>query len=160
MRNTDTHTEVTQIEVVAMRAALEAAADAARNGDVPVGAVVLDEGGMIARCRNERESLHDPTAHAEVLALRDAAAARGTWRLDDTTLVVTLEPCLMCAGAALAARVRRIVFGAYDPKAGACGSLYNLAADPRLPHEMEVRGDLLANESAELLRGFFAARRH
>ena len=149
----------TEAETAAMRTALAEATAAARHGDVPVGAVVLADGEVIARRHNERELLGDPTAHAEVLALRDAAAARGTWRLNGATLVVTLEPCPMCAGAALAARLDRIVFGAADPKAGACGSLYNLAADPRLNHEMDVAGGLLANESAELLQEFFAARR-
>ncbi|MDE0652787.1 MAG: nucleoside deaminase [bacterium] len=148
-----------EAETAAMRAALAEAEAAARHGDVPVGAVVLAKGEVIARRHNERELQGDPTAHAEVLALRDAAAARGTWRLDGATLVVTLEPCPMCAGAALAARLDRIVFGAADPKAGACGSLYNLAADPRLNHEMDVAGGLLADESAELLQEFFAARR-
>ena len=146
-------------ETAAMRLALLEAVAAVEHDDVPVGAVVLLDGEVIARRHNERELRGDPTAHAEVLALRDAAAARGTWRLDGATLAVTLEPCPMCAGAALSARVDRIVFGAADPKAGACGSLYNLAADPRLNHEMDVQGGLLADESAELLRGFFAARR-
>ena len=146
-------------ETAAMRLALDEAAAAAEHGDVPVGAVVLLGGEVIARRHNERELQGDPTAHAEVLALRDAAAARGTWRLNGTTLVVTLEPCPMCAGAALAARVHRIVFGAADPKAGACGSLYNLAADPRLNHEMDLDGGLLAGEAAHLLQEFFAARR-
>ena len=146
-------------QTAAMRLALEEAAAAPRHGDVPVGAVVLAGGEVIARRHNERELRGDPTAHAEVLALRDAAAARGAWRLDGATLVVTLEPCPMCAGAALAARVDRIVFGAADSKAGACGSLYNLAVDPRLNHEMHLVGGLLAEESARLLQGFFAARR-
>ncbi len=146
-------------DTAAMRLALEEAAAAARHGDVPVGAVVLAGGEVIARRHNERELRGDPTAHAEVLALRDAAAARGAWRLEGATLVVSLEPCPMCAGAALAARVDRIVFGAADSKAGACGSLYNLAVDPRLNHEMGVAGGLLADESARLLQGFFAARR-
>ncbi len=149
----------TDSEAAAMRAALVEAAAAVRHGDVPVGAVVLADGELIARRHNERELQGDPTAHAEILALRDAAAARGTWRLDNTTLVVTLEPCPMCAGAALAARVDRIAFGAVDPKAGACGSLYNLGADPRLNHQMEVAGGLLAAEAAELLQQFFALRR-
>ncbi|MCY4631757.1 MAG: tRNA adenosine(34) deaminase TadA [bacterium] len=146
-------------ETAAMRLALREAAAATDHGDVPVGAVVLHDGEMIARRHNERELQGDPTAHAEVLALRDAAATRGTWRLDGATLVVTLEPCPMCAGAAQAARVDRIVFGAADPKAGACGSLYNLAADPRLNHEMDLAGGLLADEAAGLLQDFFAARR-
>ena len=146
-------------ETAAMRLALREAAAAADHGDVPVGAVVLLDGEMIARRHNERELQGDPTAHAEVLALRDAAAAQGTWRLHGATLVVTLEPCPMCAGAAQAARVDRIVFGAADGKAGACGSLYNLAADPRLNHEMNLAGGVLADEAAELLQDFFAARR-
>ncbi|MXV89122.1 MAG: nucleoside deaminase [Acidimicrobiia bacterium] len=142
-----------------MRLALDEAAAATAHGDVPVGAVVLLGGEVIARRHNERELQGDPTAHAEVLALRDAAAALGTWRLAGATLVVTLEPCPMCAGAALAARVDRIVFGAADPKAGACGSLYNLAADPRLNHEIDVADGLLAEDAARLLQEFFAARR-
>ena len=146
-------------ETAAMRLALDEAAAAAGHGDVPVGAVVLLNGEVIARRHNERELQGDPTAHAEVLALRDAATARGSWRLHGATLVVTLEPCPMCAGAALAARVDRIVFGAADPKAGACGSLYNLAADPRLNHEMDLASGLLAEESARMLQEFFAARR-
>lgn len=148
-----------EAEAAAMRTALAEAAEAARHGDVPVGAAVLADGEVIARRHNERELQRDPTAHAELLALRDAAAARGAWRLDGATLLVTLEPCPMCAGAALAARLDRIVFGAADPKAGACGSLYNLAADPRLNHEITVTGGFLADEAAELLRRFFAARR-
>ena len=146
-------------ETAAMHTALAEAKAAARHGDVPVGAVVLLGGEVVARRHNERELQGDPTAHAEVLALRDAAAVLGTWRLDGTTLVVTLEPCLMCAGAAQAARVARIVFGAADPKAGACGSLYNLAADPRLNHEIDIADGLLASEAVRLLQEFFAARR-
>ena len=143
----------------AMRLALVEAAAAADHDDVPVGAVVLLDDEVVAERHNERELRGDPTAHAELLALRDAAAVRGTWRLDGATLVVTLEPCPMCAGAALLARVDRIVFATADPKAGACGSLYNLAADPRLNHEMAVEGGLLADEAAEMLQEFFAARR-
>lgn len=142
-----------------MALALEEAAAAPAHGDVPVGAVVLDGGVVVARRHNERERTADPTAHAELLALRDAAAARGTWRLDGTTLVVTLEPCPMCAGALVAARVGRLVYGAADPKAGACGSLYNLCADPRLNHEVAVTGGVRADEAAALLRSFFAAQR-
>ena len=148
-----------EAETAAMHTALAEAKAAARHGDVPVGAVVLLGGEVVARRHNERELQGDPTAHAEVLALRDAAAVLGTWRLDGTTLVVTLEPCLMCAGAAQAARVARIVFGAADPKAGACGSLYNLAADPRLNHEIDIADGLLASEAVRLLQEFFAARR-
>ena len=142
-----------------MRYAVEEAGAAVRHGDVPVGAVVLVGGEVVARRHNERELQGDPTAHAEVLALRDAALARGAWRLDGATLVVTLEPCSMCTGAAQAARVSRIVFGAADGKAGACGSLYNLAADPRLNHEMDVAGGLMAGEAARLLQDFFGVRR-
>jgi tRNA(adenine34) deaminase len=144
---------------VAMGFALEEAALALDHGDVPVGAVVLLDGKVLARRHNERERLGDPTAHAELLALRDAAAVLGGWRLSAVTLVVTLEPCPMCAGALVAARVGRLVFGASDPKAGACGSLYNLCADPRLNHELPVRRGVLGNQAAELLSGFFATRR-
>ena len=140
-------------------ALLEAAA-ASAHGDVPVGAVVTDPGGsVIARRHNERELVGDPTAHAELLALRDAAAHLGGWRLDGCILVATIEPCPMCAGAALAARVGTVVFGAPDPKAGACGSLYNLAADPRLNHEMAVIPEVRAEEAAAIIRRFFAERR-
>jgi tRNA(adenine34) deaminase len=143
----------------AMRLALAEAAAAADHGDVPVGAVVLAGGQVLAARHNERERLGDPTAHAEVLALRDAAASTGSWRLDGATVVVTLEPCPMCAGALVGARVARLVFGAADLKAGACGSLYNLCADPRLNHEVEVVPGLLAAESAALLGSFFDRRR-
>lgn len=139
--------------------ALEEAAAASAHGDVPVGAVVLHEGAIIAQRHNERERSDDPTAHAEILALRDAARAVGSWRLEGMTLVVTLEPCPMCAGALVAARIKRVAFGAADPKAGACGSLYNLCADPRLNHEVEVTDGVLADESADLLTWFFAKRR-
>ena|SRR5579862_4222610 len=164
-----------------MAAALDEARTAAAAGEVPVGAVVLRGGMIVSRAHNEREARRDPTAHAEILALRAAAASgqrdggrdghgdnnqdgqaasnRGGWRLSDATLVVTLEPCPMCAGALVAARVQRVVFGAADPKAGACGSLYNLCADPRLNHEVAVRGDVLAGEAAELLAEFFGQRR-
>ncbi|MGY6499770.1 MAG: tRNA adenosine(34) deaminase TadA [Acidimicrobiales bacterium] len=143
-----------------MQIALDEARAAIAHGDVPIGAVVLHEGRVVARRHNERERTGDPTAHAEILALRDAATALGDrWRLDDATLVVTLEPCPMCAGAVVAARVAAVVFGAADPKAGACGSLYNLCADPRLNHEATVTAGVLADESAELLRNFFAERR-
>jgi tRNA(adenine34) deaminase len=142
-----------------MRLALEEAASATAHGDVPVGAVVIADGRVVARRHNERERLDDPTAHAEILALRDAAAALGTWRLSSATMVVTLEPCPMCAGALVAARVGRLVFGAPDPKAGACGSLYQLCADPRLNHELPVTGGVLAAEAGSLLTEFFAGRR-
>jgi tRNA(adenine34) deaminase len=143
----------------AMGIALEEAALALAHDDVPVGAVVLVDGEVVARRHNERELTSDPTAHAEVLALRDAAAALGRWRLDDATLVVTLEPCPMCAGAAVSARLPTVVFGAPDPKAGAMGSLYNLGTDPRLNHEVHVVHGVRADEAAALLTTFFAERR-
>jgi tRNA(adenine34) deaminase len=143
----------------AMGLALDEARAALTHGDVPVGAVVLVRGEVVARRHNEREATADPTAHAEVLALRDAAATLRRWRLDDATVVVTLEPCAMCAGALVNARVGALVYGAADPKAGACGSLYNLAVDPRLNHELAVTVGVRADECAELLRRFFAERR-
>jgi tRNA(adenine34) deaminase len=144
-----------------MGVALDEARAALAHGDVPVGAavVVIETGEVLARRHNEREQLDDPTAHAEILALRDAATARGTWRLDGCALVVTLEPCPMCAGAAVVARVSEVVFGATDPKAGALGTLYNLGADPRLNHAFPVHAEVRAEESAALLRAFFAERR-
>jgi len=143
----------------AMGLALDEARAALAHDDVPVGAVVLVDGEVVARRHNERERTGDPVAHAELLALRDAARALGRWRLDDATVVVTLEPCAMCAGALVNARVGALVYGAADPKAGACGSLYNLAADPRLNHEFPVTVGVRAEECAELLRAFFADRR-
>jgi len=140
--------------------ALSEARAALDHDDVPVGAVVVDaQGTIIGRGRNERELRHDPTAHAEVLAMRDAAATRGDWNLADTTLIVTLEPCVMCAGAILQARIRSVVFGAWDDKAGAAGSVHDVLRDRRLPHRVEVTGGVLEGESAELLRAFFARRR-
>jgi len=121
-----------------MEIALAEARAAAAEGEVPVGAVCVIDGQVVGRGHNERERVNDPTAHAELLALREAAAALGAWRLRDATVVVTLEPCPMCAGALVAARVGRLVYGAADPKAGACGTLYNLCADPRLNHEIAV----------------------
>jgi tRNA(adenine34) deaminase len=153
---------VTAIDIDAlMGIALAEARAAIEHHDVPVGAVVvkLDTGELVARRHNERELLADPTAHAEILALRDAAITQGSWRLDRHLLVVTLEPCPMCAGAALVGRVSEVAFGATDPKAGALGTLYNLAADPRLNHQFRVRGGIRARESATLLREFFASRR-
>ena len=143
----------------AMGLALDEARAALAHGDVPIGAVVLIDGEVVARRHNERERLDDPTAHAEVLALRDAAASVGSWRLDGATLVVTLEPCAMCAGAAVNARLRRVVFGARDLKAGAMVSLYGIGADPRLNHEVELTIDVRADEGADLLSAFFAERR-
>jgi tRNA(adenine34) deaminase len=128
--------------------------------EVPVGAVVLSPGGdVLARAHNQRERDADPTAHAEILAIRAAARALGSWRLEECTLVVTLEPCPMCAGAVVAARIGRVVYGAADPKAGAAGSLWDIPRDRRLNHRAEVIGGVLAEESAALLRGFFARRR-
>jgi tRNA(adenine34) deaminase len=153
---------VTAIDLHAlMGIALDEALAATDHDDVPVGAVVvrLDTGEVVARRHNERELLADPTAHAEILAMRDAATSRGSWRLDGHLLVVTLEPCPMCAGAAVAGRISEVAFGARDPKAGALGSLYNLGADPRLNHQFAVQGGVRADESAALLRSFFAERR-
>jgi len=145
----------------AMRLALAEARQARPDpDDVPVGAVILDETGTIlARARNRREADRDPTAHAEIVAIRQAAAALGRWRLTDLTLVVTLEPCTMCAGAVTAARLGRLVYGAEDPKAGAVGSLWDVLRDPRLNHHPEVIGGVLASECGEVLREFFSARR-
>jgi tRNA(adenine34) deaminase len=142
-----------------MALALTEARSALTHGDVPVGAVALEGGRVLSSRHNEREVQRDPTAHAELLALRDAARVLGTWRLDSVSLVVSLEPCPMCAGALVAARLARLVFGAVDPKAGACGSLYNLCADPRLNHEVEVVPGVRAEESTGLLTSFFAERR-
>ena len=145
----------------ALRLALAEASGAPAHGDVPIGAIVLDAAGnVLATAHNERELTGDPTAHAEVLALRRAVAALGHgWRLEDCTLVVTLEPCTMCAGALVNARVGRLVFGAYDPKAGAVASLWDVVRDPRLNHRVEVSGGVLADECAAPLRAFFAAHR-
>ena len=143
-----------------MRLALAQARRAPAAGDVPVGAIVLDEGGaVIGRGYNQREAAGDPTAHAEMLAIREAAARRGGWRLTECVLVVTLEPCAMCAGAAVLARVARVVYGAADPKAGAAGSLWDLLRDRRLNHRPEVVGGVLAEECAAVLTSFFAAHR-
>jgi len=143
----------------AMRLALTAAREAADHGDVPVGAVALRAGRVLATAGNARERLRDPTAHAELLVLRAASATLGSWRLDDVTIVVTLEPCAMCAGALVNARVERLVLGAMDPKSGAVGSRYNLLADPRLNHEVVVTTGVLAQECASVLSAFFAERR-
>lgn len=142
-----------------MDIALEEARAAADHGDTPVGAVVVHGDEVIARRHNERELHGDPTAHAEVLALRDAASNRGGWRLEGAVVYVTLEPCAMCAGALLAARVDRVVFGADDPKAGALGSLYNLGVDPRLNHELDITRCVRAEECGALLTEFFSSRR-
>lgn len=142
-----------------MAQALDEAAAAVTHDDVPVGAVAMVAGEVVAARHNERELRGDPLAHAELLVLADVAAARSGWRLDDVTLVVTLEPCPMCAGALVAARIGRLVFGAADPKAGACGSLYNLCTDPRLNHEVPITAGVLAAQAGALLGEFFAARR-
>jgi tRNA(adenine34) deaminase len=142
-----------------MRLALREASRALEHDDVPVGAVLVRRGEPIGAGHNERELLQDPSAHAEMLALREGAAALGSWRLLDCVLYVTLEPCAMCAGAIVLGRVPRVVFGTTDPKAGAAGSVLDILAEPRLNHRPEVAGGLLAAESAALLRAFFASRR-
>ena len=143
-----------------MELALAEARVAAAAGDVPVGAVLLGpDGAVLSTRRNEREAASDPTAHAELLALRDGAAALGSWRLAGCTMVVTLEPCPMCAGALVAGRVARVVFGAADPKGGACGSLYNLCVDPRMNHEVEVVAGVRAEACGRVLTEFFESRR-
>lgn len=150
----------TRVHEVWMRQALEQARLALSTGDVPIGAVVLDpDGRAIGHGRNEREAHHDPTAHAEVLAMREAAEALGRWRLDECTLVVTLEPCAMCAGAAVLARIPRIVLGAWDPKAGACGSVMDVVRHPQLNHWSEVHGGVLEQECSALLTEFFRGQR-
>jgi len=144
----------------AMGEALAEAALAPAHADVPIGAVVLGPDGVVlARAHNERELSHDPSGHAELLALRRAAEILGTWHLDDCTLVVTLEPCTMCAGALVLARISRLVFGAYDPKAGAVASLWDVVRDPRLNHRVDVVGGIAEEECGELLRTFFAGHR-
>ena len=143
----------------AMGVALTEARRALEHGDVPVGAVALVGGEVVAADHNRREELGDPTAHAELLVLRTAARAVGGWRLGDVTLAVTLEPCPMCAGALVAARLGRLVVGAPDPRAGACGSIYNLCSDPRLNHDVPVTHGVRATEASELLAQFFATRR-
>jgi tRNA(adenine34) deaminase len=142
-----------------MRLALREAERALEHDDVPIGAVVVHEGRVIGRGRNERELRRDPTAHAEILALRAAAEALESWRVLDSTLYVTLEPCAMCAGAIVLARVPRVVYGCTDPKAGAAGSVLDVLAQPKLNHRPEVVGGVLADGAAELLRAFFRARR-
>jgi tRNA(adenine34) deaminase len=151
--------EFTAADAGFMRLAIDHARRALEHDDVPIGAVVVRDGEVIGSGHNERELREDPTAHAEILALREAAAALGTWRVLDATLYVTLEPCAMCAGAIVLARVPRVVYGTIDPKAGAAGSVLNVLAEPRLNHRPLVQGGLLAGDCAELLRAFFAARR-
>lgn len=142
-----------------MRLAIEAARQAESHGDVPIGATIVQGDRVLAVAGNRREADRDPTAHAELIAIREAAAALGGWRLPDTTLYVTLEPCAMCAGAIVLARIPRVVFGATDPKAGAAGSIMNVLDDPALNHRPEVETGLLAEECGDLLRSFFASRR-
>ncbi|QDU58397.1 tRNA-specific adenosine deaminase [Aeoliella mucimassa] len=143
-----------------MREALRQAAAAVEVGEVPVGAVVVRDGDIVAAAHNQRETLHDPTAHAEMIAITQAAAALGSWRLAGCTLYVTLEPCPMCAGAIVNSRLPRVVYGAIDPKAGAVESLYQLLTDARLNHESAVTSGVLAGECGDLLRAFFRARRN
>jgi tRNA(adenine34) deaminase len=142
-----------------MRLALREAEHGLEHEDVPIGAVVVRNGEVLAMAHNERELRQDPTAHAEVIALREAARASGGWRVLDAVIYVTLEPCAMCAGAIVLARVPRVLYGASDPKAGACGSVLDVLGEARLNHRPEVAGGLLAQECAELLSGFFASRR-
>jgi tRNA(adenine34) deaminase len=146
-------------DIYFMRLALREAERAAEHDDVPIGAVVVREGEVVGAAGNERELRSDPTAHAEVLALREASTRLGGWRVPDSVLYVTLEPCAMCAGAVVLARVPRLVFGATDPKAGAAGSVLDVLGEPRLNHRPQVEGGVLAAESASLLESFFSARR-
>ena len=151
---------MTAADLAAVRQALDLVRDDPDPADIPVGAVVLAaDGAVLGRGRNERTLRHDPTAHAEILAMREAAAALGSWRLTGCTLAITLEPCPMCAGAAGAARLARVVFGAWNPDYGAAGSLFDVLRDPRLPHRCEVVGGVAEEECAAVVRGFFAARR-
>lgn len=151
---------MTAADLSAMQRALALATDAADHAEIPVGAVVVDpEGRIVAEGRNTRETTHDPTGHAEIEALRSAAASAGSWNLEGHTLVVTLEPCIMCAGAILQARIGRVVFGAWDDKAGAAGSMYDVLRDRRLPYRAEVIGGVEADAATALLRDFFEKRR-
>lgn len=151
---------VPDADLAMMRLALEQARMAGEAGDVPIGAVLADPTGtVLAVGRNERELTGDPTAHAEIVALRAAARAAGGWNLAGTTMAVTVEPCTMCAGALVAARVSKLIFGCWQPKTGAAGSLWDVLRDPRLPHRLEVRSDVLADDAVGLMRSFFAERR-
>ena len=142
-------------DIAYMRVALDEARSAADAGEVPIGAVIVVDRSILSRGRNQREQWQDPTAHAEMIALRAAAAELQSWRVLDSTLYVTMEPCVMCIGAAILARVKRLVFGVVDPKGGACGSMFNIPVDPRLNHRLEVMGGILEQESQELLQQFF-----
>lgn len=145
----------TDADSLFMRMALEQAAKSAAIGEVPIGAVLVHEGAILAKAHNHREAWQDPTAHAELIVIREGAKALGQWRLIDATLYVTLEPCAMCLGAIVLARIPRLVFGAKDPKAGACGSVLDFASEPRLNHRVEVVGGMLEEESQRMLTGFF-----
>ena len=147
------------VDAMRMRLALSQAREAAEAGDVPVGAVIYHDGELIAKARNQREELQDPTAHAEIVAITQAANALGSWRLEDCEMYVTLEPCAMCAGAIVLARLPRLVYGAADPKAGACGSALDVLGCPKLNHRVNVRTGVLAEECGEVLTSFFRARR-
>ena len=151
--------ETKQIDERYMKSAIDTAMIAEENGDVPIGAVIVHRDQIIAKAYNQREQLQDPTAHAEIIALTQAAAALESWRLNGCTIYVTLEPCPMCAGALVLARVDRLVYGCDDPKAGACGSLYNIVQDERLNHRLEVTSGVLADECGALLTEFFEKRR-
>ena len=159
MKEVDEMSSFSDAETAYMRAALEQAGSAAAAGEVPVGAIIVQGGRITGQGHNRPIANSDPSAHAEIIALRDAATAAENYRLPDAELYVTLEPCLMCIGAMLHARIRRLVFGAYDPKAGAAGSVLDLAADRRLNHRIEVTGGLLADECSAQLKSFFSERR-
>jgi tRNA(adenine34) deaminase len=152
--------ETTQKDDRYMRTAIEAARIAEDNGDIPIGAVIILENKIIAKAYNQREQLADPTAHAEIIALTQAAAALENWHLNGCTMYVTLEPCPMCAGALVLSRMDRLVYGCDDPKSGACGSLYNIVADERLNHRLEVTSGVLAEQCREQLQNFFEQRRN
>ena len=151
--------DMNQLDSRHMGAALAAAAVAEENGDVPIGAVIVHENRIIARAYNQREQLNDPTAHAEIIALTQAASALESWRLHGCTMYVTLEPCAMCAGALVLGRLDRLVYGCDDPKTGACGSLYDIVRDERLNHRLEVTSGVLAEECSRLLQDFFRRKR-
>ncbi|MCL4443399.1 MAG: tRNA adenosine(34) deaminase TadA [Actinobacteria bacterium] len=152
--------DFTHVDLKMIKLAFKQAKRAVDAGEVPVGAVVTLNGSILAERYNEREKTADPSAHAEMLALRDAAAVLGTWHLEGAEVYVTMEPCPMCAGALVLSRVKRLVYAVADPKAGACGSLYNLCDDPRLNHQVQVEQGLLADEVSDLLAGFFAGLRN
>lgn len=155
----DHHADLHSQDVAMMRLAINLAREASAIGEIPVGALVVREGQILSKAHNLRETLQDPTAHAERLALTQAGSELGTWRLEDCTLYVTLEPCMMCAGAITLSRIRRLVFGALDPKAGACRSLYRLVDDPRMNHRTCQISRVLAEECSSLLTDFFAKHR-